>query len=80
MYVCVCVCVGGNVESPPRVFYALCVFSLEHSYMKLGEHGSSGEVTPVGITTYSHLSSVSESKGHCQPRRHCVQLGILQEG
>lgn len=44
------------MASPQRESYALCVFSIEHSYLKPGEHGSSGEVTPVGIATYSHLS------------------------
>lgn len=34
--VCVCVCVGGDVESPQRESCALCVFSLEHAYLKLG--------------------------------------------
>lgn len=34
----------------------MCVFSSESLYLKLREHGSSGEVTPVGITTSSHLS------------------------
>lgn len=49
---CVCVYLEGDVESPQRESYALCVFSLEHSYLKLEEHGSSGKVI------YSHFSVV----------------------
>lgn len=53
-----CVCVGGVVESPQRESYALGVFSLEHPYLKLREHGSSGELSPVGVATYSQLSGL----------------------
>ena len=42
------------MKSPQR----WSVFPSEYLYLKLRKHGYSGEVTPVGITTHSHLSAL----------------------